>query len=372
MVGENYLTKITGRNKVYKEKDTAAPGMNQLPRKTGAVFCQRVARVAWSFPRRSSIIAGWGQAFFLFPGRSSRLARGRAPEGSGMSQPFTRRFRVRHAELDVLGHVNNVAYITYMQEAAIEASARAGYGPDWYGRQGVGWVVRRLSVRYLMQVTYGEEIEVTTWVAHMRGVRCTREYLITRARDGARVARARAEWVYVDRATGKPARPPAELVAAFAATGEVEDLGVRLARATATRDAHRYLSRRRVQFHELDPARHVSHAAYLTWVGQAYFDAIRAAGHPLERTRREGWMVLQAGHDIEYYTPARDNDPVEVVSWVCEMARVRGAWTHEVYQAETRQLLARNYSLGVFVNLEGKPTAPPPEALEDVLRGPTV
>ena len=43
---------------------------------------------------------------------------------------YTRRFRVRHYELDSFNHVNNAVYANYMQEAAIEASTEAGILPD--------------------------------------------------------------------------------------------------------------------------------------------------------------------------------------------------------------------------------------------------
>jgi acyl-CoA thioester hydrolase len=287
-----------------------------------------------------------------------------------MPHRFTRRFRVRHYELDALGHLNNVVFVQYMQEAAIEASSALGFGPDWYRANGVGWVVRRLAVRYHAQVTYGDEVDVNTWVSLMRGVRSRREYDLTRVSDGARVARGRAEWIYVDAKTGQPTRFPDGWADAFHTTPEAEDLGVRLSNARPTADAYRYVSRRRVHFAEMDTAQHVNHAVYLDWIGEAYFEAIAAAGHPLERVRQDGWMVLQAGHEIEYFAPAKHNDNIEVVSWVCELGKVRGAWTHEIYNADTRQLLARDYSLGVFVNLEGIPTTPPLEAVEKVLRGP--
>jgi acyl-CoA thioester hydrolase len=283
--------------------------------------------------------------------------------------PVICRFRVRHYELDVFAHVNNVVYVQLMQEAAIEGSTRAGYGPDWYRERGTGWVIRRLTVRYLAQVTHGDEIEIATWVSQMRGVSSNREYDLTRTSDGAHVARARAQWVYVDLAKAQPLRFPPEFAQDFAPTGEVEDIDVRLQKATPTDDAHRYHSRRRVQFHELDTARHVNHAVYLQWVGQAYFHAMRAAGYPPERMRQEGWAVFQGGHDIEYHAPALDNDEVEIVSWVCEMGKVRGAWTHEMYNVATGKLLARDYSLGVFVNAEGRPAPLPQEAVASVLRG---
>jgi acyl-CoA thioester hydrolase len=285
-------------------------------------------------------------------------------------QRFTRRFRVRHYELDALGHVNNVVHVQYMQEAAIEASTQAGFGPDWYSRHGTGWVVRRLAVRYLSEATYGDEIEMATWVSQMRGPLSTREYALTRTADGARIARARAQWVYLDLQKGQPLRFPAEHGAMFAPSGEVEELDVHLRNARATEGAHHYRSRRRVQFHELATARHVNHAVYLQWVGQAYFEAMRAAGCPPERAQEEGWLVMQGAHEIQYFAPAVDNDEVEVISWVCELGKVRGAWTHEIRHAETGTLLARDYSVGVFVNRDGRPAPLPQRVIEDVLRGP--
>ncbi len=287
-----------------------------------------------------------------------------------MTQRYVRRFRVRHYELDALGHVNNVVYVQYMQEAAIEASTQAGFGPDWYRQRGTGWVVRRLSVRYLGQATYGDEIEAATWVLQMRGPLSVREYDLTRVGDGAPLARGRAQWVYLDLEKGQPLRFPPECAARFEPTGQVEELDVRLRNARPTEAAHRYRSRRRVQFHELDTARHVNHAVYLQWVGQAYFDAMRAAGCPPERSREEGWLIVQGAHDIEYFAPALDGEDVEVVSWVCELGKVRGAWTHEFVSAATGKLLARDYSVGVFLNREGKPSALPERVIEDVLRGP--
>jgi acyl-CoA thioester hydrolase len=284
---------------------------------------------------------------------------------------FSRRFRVRHYELDALGHLNNVVFVNYMQEAAVEASAVLGFNPEWYRDRGEVWVVRRLEVRYLGQVAFGDAVDVATWASATGGVRSVREYDLTLAGSATRVARARAEWAYVDVATGQPAGIPDVLAAAFGAAGGEEDLGIRTRNPRSTDGAYRYVSRRPVQFRELDTLRHVNHAAYLDWVGQAYFDATRSINYPPEQTRKEGWMILQAGHSAEFLAPAVADDNIEVVSWVSELGGVRGAWTHEIYNADTRQLLARDYSLGVFVNLEGRPCTLPRQAVDAVLRGPT-
>lgn len=282
---------------------------------------------------------------------------------------FTRSFRVRHYEVDFLGHLNNANYVRFMQEAAIEASTDAGFSPQWYRENGAGWVIRRLAIRYHAQVRYGEELNIATWVSDLKRVTSHREYLITRAHDGAQVARARVNWVYVDLKTGQPIRIPEYFREAFQPSGELEELGIRITKAQQTENAHRYRNARCVQTFEVDTMQHVHHAAYLSWIEQAYFDAMRTVGHPLESLRPHGWLVLQGGHEIEYFEPARDNDAIEIVSWICEIAKVRGAWWHEIYNAKTGKLLARDYSLGVFVNAEGKLFAPPQELVAEVVRG---
>jgi YbgC/YbaW family acyl-CoA thioester hydrolase len=125
-----------------------------------------------------------------------------------------------------------------------------------------------------------------------------------------------------------------------------------------------------VQSYELDAKERVHHTVFLNWTEQAYSNAIRTAGHPLEQLRAGDWVVFLGGHDVEYFDAARDNDEIEIVSWICEVGKVRAAWTHEIYQAETMTLLARDYSLGVFVNRQGKPMAAPPSVIDDILRGP--
>jgi acyl-CoA thioester hydrolase len=278
---------------------------------------------------------------------------------------------VRHYELDSFGHVNNAVYVNYMQEAAIEASADAGFGPRWYREQGTNWVIRKLAIRYLLPALYKDELEVKTWISEVRRATCTREYLITRTSDAARIARARVQWVYLDSNTGKLVRLPAEIAERFAPTNEVEeDLGIHIQKAQKTENAFRYRTRRRVQTFELDTLQHVNHAVYLNWIEQAYFDALRTAGHAVERTTPRTWLALQGGHDIEYFEPAFDNEEIEVTSWVCELGRVRGAWTHEIHSLDRGRLLAREYSLGIFVNDAGKPVTPPPQVISEIVRGP--
>lgn len=262
-----------------------------------------------------------------------------------MTPRFTRLFRVRHYELDAFGHVHGVNLIRYMQEAAIEASTSLGFSPDWYNEHGVGWLVRRLSVRYFAPAVYGDEVAVATWLSGLRGVRSLREYDLTLSRDGSRVARGRAEWVYMNLHTGEPTRIPDAWADAFTLKDKPEDLGIRLSNARPSGNSPRYTSRRRVQFHELDTVRHVNHAVYVQWIAQAFLDALRESGQAPEQETRPGCEALPAGHEIQYFAAAREQENIEIVSWLCETAESGTAWTHEVSNADTRQLLARAYAV---------------------------
>jgi acyl-CoA thioester hydrolase len=289
---------------------------------------------------------------------------------NAVARPFAYRFRARYDELDSFGHLNNAVCVKYMQEAAIQASSDSGYSPQWYEEHAVSWVIRRLEVRYYLQVRYGDEIQVRTWLSECGRCTVLREYDVTRVADGARIARGRALWVYINAQTQRPWRLPAEIRIALPPSGQKEDLGIRAYKSRAIENAHRYRLRRLVQTYELDPEGRVHHAVFLNWTEQSYYDAIRMAGHPLEQLRSGDWVVFLGAHDVEYFAAAHDNDQIEIVSWICEVGKVRGAWIHEIYHAETKRLLARDYSLGVFVNRQGRPTAAPPSVIDDILRGP--
>jgi acyl-CoA thioester hydrolase len=283
-----------------------------------------------------------------------------------MNHRFVRRFRVRHYELDAFGHLQGVNLVRYMQEAAIEASADLGFSADWYRERNVGWVVGRLFVRFDSAALYGDEVEVATWLSGLRGVRSFREYDVTFKRSGERVARGRAEWVYMDFQTGQPLRVPDAWADAFLNQGKPEDLGIRLCDAKPTTDAHRHAQRHRVRFHELDTVQHVNHAVYVKWVEQASLDALTTDKQTQSGEGRANFI----GHEMQYFAGALDRENIEIISWVCETTEDAIAWTHEIFNVETRKLLARDYARMGFVNARHEPIRPPTHILDDVLRNP--
>lgn len=122
---------------------------------------------------------------------------------------------VRPEDIDVLGHANNLAYLHWMQTAALAHSAAQGWPGEAYQRLGLGWVVRSHQITYYQPAYAGEELLVRTWVATFRKVTSMRRYDIIRRGDGKRLAAAATDWAFINYATGLPARIPPEISAAF-------------------------------------------------------------------------------------------------------------------------------------------------------------
>jgi len=87
---------------------------------------------------------------------------------------FTTRLRVRRYEMDALGHVNNAVYLNYLEHVAVEHSESLGLTYEKYRDLGGTWVLRRMEVDYLRPAVGGDQLDATTWLQQMRGVRAIR------------------------------------------------------------------------------------------------------------------------------------------------------------------------------------------------------
>lgn len=133
---------------------------------------------------------------------------------------------VEPADIDELGHANNLSYLRWMQAAAVAHSAAQGWPGDAYRQLRAGWVVRSHQIEYLQPAFERDTIVVRTWVAEMKKATSLRRYKIVRVRgrpSGDKetvLAVAATDWVFVDFATGVPRRIPPEVSQAFEIGGE--------------------------------------------------------------------------------------------------------------------------------------------------------
>ncbi len=127
---------------------------------------------------------------------------------------FRHEFDVTEAAVDRNGHVNNVQYVRWMQDAAVLHSEAAGCTRAT-DALGATWVARSHWIEYLRPAFAGDRIVVLTWVSNFRKVRSLRKYRFVRLADDAVLAEGETDWVFVDAQSGRPRAIPGSVSGAF-------------------------------------------------------------------------------------------------------------------------------------------------------------
>lgn len=132
--------------------------------------------------------------------------------------PFSNVFEhpviARPDDIDENGHVNNVTYVRWMQDAATNHSGSMG-ATDAVLKAGATWVVRSHRVEYLRPVMESDRVTVETWIEDVENVRSMRRYRFVRADDNLEVARGETLWVCVDARSGRPRAIPESVLDLF-------------------------------------------------------------------------------------------------------------------------------------------------------------
>ncbi|QVL31549.1 acyl-CoA thioesterase [Telmatocola sphagniphila] len=132
-----------------------------------------------------------------------------------MSSRFVETIAVQQTDIDVQGHVNNVAFLRLVQDIAVKhwlhvASAEL--------KSAYTWVVRKHEIEYLSPGLPGDELELTTWVGEPSAATWERFTEIKRASDSRLLVKARTLWVLLDAGTGRPRRVDQRFLDSFTAS----------------------------------------------------------------------------------------------------------------------------------------------------------
>ena len=284
-----------------------------------------------------------------------------------MPLTITRSFRVRYYECDAYGHLNNANYLRFMQEAAFDASAAAGYGLARYTQMGRLWLVRATDIEYLRTVRYNEIVEVKTWVEGYQRVSSRRAYEFRTAGSEELVARAYTNWVFLDTASGRPAQIPQELKLAFFPEGLPEVSPPNLDFPPAPQPPPGvFKTRRRVAWREIDSAQIVNNPVYLDYIEDCGMQVIAAHGWPVDRMTSAGFAIILRRHQIEYLQPARRDDELEIATWASDVKRSSATRHYTISRVSDGALLAQIHTLGVWIDLAtGRPIRIPADFIQN-------
>lgn len=272
---------------------------------------------------------------------------------------FNLNLRVRAYELDVHSNVKPSVYFNYLEETATQASDSWGYTYAWYLAAQRFWVARRQTLRFYAPITYGMDLRMYTWISEIRRVQSSREYDLRRTADGARVLRARTNWVFIDADTFRPERVPEEFMVAVVNNGShEEDLDTAVREPVTIENPRIFYEARRVSYHELDPVAIVNNSVYVAWAESALTNALTSVGWDAKRLRIDEAQMLPLAHEVDYYRSAREHDPIVLTVRLAEVGGTRAAWEIEIRHADTNELLCKDRCVKSFVDGTGTRSIP--------------
>ena len=266
---------------------------------------------------------------------------------------------MRWADLDLLGHVNNVTYVDYLQEARVDLLRH--HGPQATAEGGLveGVVVVRHEVSYAAPLLFGEEtVSIEVWVTEIRAASFTLAYEIFHDTDEGRRVYARASTLltpYVF-ATERPRRLSPEEKGALEGYLEPGD-PVRTRRVESVRDELGHYPVQ-VRFSDVDVYGHTNNVKYFEYFQESRIRLFGRLWNGVGEDERPPVVVAQI--DVDYAVPILFRpDPYDTWSRVADVGATSMTIEAEICDGDT--VLSRARVVVVFVDpATGRP-APPAE-----------
>ena len=126
--------------------------------------------------------------------------------------PFEIERVVKPADIDQLGHVNNVVYLRWVQDAAVAHWLAAASEAE---QRSLLWVVTRHEIDYKRPAFAEDIIVARTWVGAASHRQFERHTELRRKSDGKLLAKVRSLWCPISAETRQPVDVGAETFARF-------------------------------------------------------------------------------------------------------------------------------------------------------------
>ncbi len=136
---------------------------------------------------------------------------------------FDYELTVPASAIDVMGHVNNVVYVDWVQIAASKhwnQNTRSFFKDEIQDDERLGirvmaWVVLDHHIQYKAAAMAGDAIVVITKVHKIEGAKSQRHTTIVRKADDRLLATAVTNWCLLKMPEGRPMRVPQDIIDLF-------------------------------------------------------------------------------------------------------------------------------------------------------------
>lgn len=115
---------------------------------------------------------------------------------------YEKSFTVNEKVENYIRHVNNLRYLEWFIDSAVEHAQILGWGMQECKDMGFAWVALSHNIEYKKPAYQNDELEIKTWIQKVTATRITRAYECYR--DKELIAKASTVWVLVDYDSERP------------------------------------------------------------------------------------------------------------------------------------------------------------------------
>jgi len=125
----------------------------------------------------------------------------------------------------------------------------------------------------------------------------------------------------------------------------------------------------RVPYADTDQMGVVYYGNYLSLFERARNELMRACGYTYRECEQEGFMLPVVHAEVDYKSPAKYDDLLEIAAWVQLQKGVRIEIACEVRRKGEEKLLVSGFTRHAFVSTKDFRPCPPPQRLLDSVMG---
>lgn len=263
---------------------------------------------------------------------------------------FEHQRRVTLYDLDANEQVSCATLFRYFEETAMQASAALGFPREWYRARGEFWVIRTMRLERFCPAKYLDDLSIRTWLTKVGRIRADRNYQVRLNSNGRFLARAVANWVYLDAHSMQPTRIAPDITSRFSDL-DPPDLKplVKLDFDSHLPSLFQAKMKRLAQYFETDAAGHVNNAIYVDWLEEAVRDTLAKMGL-FSTTASPNALPWFCRHSIEYLRAVLPGDEVEINTRLLRRGNTTGYWEQEIRYLPSDSIVLRAQSVSVWVD----------------------
>ncbi|MCW2791990.1 MAG: thioesterase superfamily protein [Nocardioides sp.] len=275
---------------------------------------------------------------------------------------------MRWADMDLLGHVNNVVYVDYLQEARVDMLRT--HGPAAHTVElAEGVVVVRHEVHYRAPLTFRfRPVTIECWVTEIRAASFTMAYEVfhedAEAEGGRRVylqaTTVLTPYVFATERPRRISEAERETLTVFL---EPEPRAPRTPRSPARRESVGHYPVH-VRFSDVDVYGHVNNVKYFEYFQEARIPLMERLGRDLGRA--DGMHVVVAQTDVDYKAPILFRlEPYDVNSRITHVGTKSFTIDSEIRDGDV--VLSRARVVLVFFDSATQRSVEPPAAFREAM-----